>query len=329
MRTVVKKKDERDTGHDGDTVHRPVMPTEVIEAILGGDNASQEGWVIDGTVGAGGHASLILEAAPGIKVLGLDQDPSILEVARHNLASHTKSGRARLVHGRLTELSRILRKEGLPRPVAILLDLGVSSLQLDRPDRGFSFQADGPLDMRMDPRRRRTAAEIVNTWDEEDLADLFFYEGDERRARPIARAIVEGRSRVPFHRTAALADLIGRAVAGGSGGGRIHPATRAFLALRRAVNEEGDELRAGLAVAEQWLVDGGRLAVISFHSGEDRDVKRFLAAGVKDGSFEWINKKPLRPSREEERANRRSRSARLRAAIRRRSGAGAPEGEES
>ncbi|MDP6956821.1 MAG: 16S rRNA (cytosine(1402)-N(4))-methyltransferase RsmH [Planctomycetota bacterium] len=296
----------------GASVHQPVMPAEVLAGLLG-DGAATEGLIIDGTVGGGGHARLILEAAPKVELLGLDQDPQILELAEKNLAPQIAAGRARLLHGRLTELGEILEREELPRPVGLLLDLGASSLQLDRPERGFSFQADGPLDMRMDPRRVRTAAQIVNTWDEADLADLIFYEGDERRARPIARAIVEGRRRATFQRTAALADLISRVL---GGGGRIHPATRTFQALRRGVNEEGEELSAGLAAAQKWLAPAGRLAVISFHSGEDRVVKRFLAEAERDGSFENLGKKPQRPSRTEERENRRSRSARLRLAVR-------------
>ena len=310
----------------GDGVHRPVMPTEVVEGLLGPGEGeagagrdSAERWIIDGTVGAGGHAGLLLAAAPRIKVLGLDQDPAILARAEEHLAPSLDAGRVRLVHGRLSELDEILEREGLPRPAGLLLDLGASSLQLDRPERGFSFQADGPLDMRMDPRRGRTAADIVNNWDAEDLADLIYYEGDERRARPIARAIVEGRRRAPFQRTAALADLIARVLSGrgGSGGaGRIHPATRTFQALRRAVNEEGQELTAGLSAAETWLAHGGRLAVISFHSGEDRTVKRFLAEAARAGRFDNLTRKPLRPTRSEERDNRRARSARLRLAVR-------------
>jgi 16S rRNA (cytosine1402-N4)-methyltransferase len=214
----------------------------------------------------------------------------------------------------MSELAHLMRDAGIGRPRAMLFDLGVSSLQLDRAERGFSFAADGPLDMRMDPERERTAADIVNAWDEADLADLFFYEGGETRSRAVARAIVESRRRAPFLRTAALADQIAGALGSRSPrAGKVHPATRCFQALRRAVNEEGDELLAGLDAAEEWLEDGGRLVVISFHSGEDRSVKHFLGAGARRGRWKPVTKKPLAPSREEGARNRRARSARLRA----------------
>ena len=274
--------------------------------------AELEGWVVDGTLGLGGHAAALLEAAPRLRLLGTDQDPDALALAEQNLARF--GARARVRQARLSELSRTIRKERIGRPIAMLLDLGVSSLQLDRPERGFSFQDDGPLDMRMDPRRDRTAADVINRWDEGDLADLFYYEGDETRARKIARAIVESRRRAPFFRTAALAEVVALAV--DWQGGRLHPATKTFQALRRAVNEEGEELLSGLAAADHWLAAGGRLAVISFHSGEDRTVKRFLQRVSRDGRWEAITKKPLTPNERERRENRRSRSARLRAAVR-------------
>ena len=254
----------------------------------------------------------------------MDQDPEILELARERLEPF--NDRARIARGRLSELARILREQQPERPVGLLMDLGASSLQLDRPERGFSFAHDGPLDMRMDSARARTAADIVNEWDEADLADLFFHEGGETRSRAIAAAIVEARRRAGFKRTAGLAELIARTVGrgrrvGGRPGG-LHPATKVFQALRRAVNEEGDELLAGLATAEWWLADGGVLAVISFHSGEDGAVKRFLREGDQAGNWNLLTKKPIRPGRQEERANPRSRSACLRGAIRtRRSGA--------
>jgi 16S rRNA (cytosine1402-N4)-methyltransferase len=226
----------------------------------------------------------------------------------------------------MSQASQVMDEEGVARVVGWLCDLGASSLQLDDPARGFSFQADGPLDMRMDPSSERTAADIVNAWDESDLADLFFYEGGEARSRRIARAIVESRRRAPFRRTGALADAIERAVGRGGGVGRIHPATKVFQALRRAVNEEGEELLGSLAVAEAWLVDAGRLAVISFHSGEDGEVKRFLAEGVRAGRWELATKKPIHAREEEVQSNRRARSASLRVAIRVRRGESAPGG---
>ena len=295
-------------------VHLPVLPTEVLQALVGGDPASLEGWMVDGTLGMGGHASLMLQACPALRLLGVDQDEQALALAGERLAEF--GDRVRLRKGHLAGLSRTLRKERIGRPVAALFDLGVSSMQIDRPERGFSFLDDGPLDMRMDLSRERTAADIVNEWDESDLADLFYYEGDESRSRKVAAAIVAARRRVPFQRTGALADLIAQAL--GHGGGRLHPATKCFQALRRAVNEEGDELLGGLAAAEHWLADGGRLAVISFHSGEDREVKRFFKDGVRGERWDLLTKKPISAGQDERRRNRRSRSARLRVAVRKR-----------
>lgn len=304
-----------DPSRRGASVHAPVMPGEVLSLLLGdaAERGLVAGWIIDATLGAGGHAELLLQAAPGVCVLGLDQDPEILEIARARLAPFGE--RVRLCHARASSAAEVLDQEMLPAPIGMLLDLGVSSLQLDRPERGFSFQEDGPLDMRMDPRRTRTAAEIVNQWDEADLADLFYHEGGEVRSRRIAKAIVEARRRTPFQRTLALADLIAKAA---PSSGKLHPATRAFQALRRAVNEESEELIAALAAAEGLLADGGRLVVISFHSGEDGVVKRFLSRGARAGGWRPLTKKPLTPSRGEVRENRRARSALVRAAVRER-----------
>ena len=177
----------------------------------------------------------------------------------------------------------------------MLFDLGVSSLQLDRKERGFSFQSDGPLDMRMDPSRDRTAADIVNGWDEGDLADLFYYEGGETRARARSRGpLAEGRRRAPYLRTGALAEAIASALGPVARASKIHPATRVFQALRRAVNEEGEELIAGLAAAERLLAPGGTLVVVGFHSGEDREVKRFFAEGSREGAVERAHEEAAR-----------------------------------
>jgi 16S rRNA (cytosine1402-N4)-methyltransferase len=303
-----------------DAAHVPVLGEAIVEALrVAIDSATESGpgdeaWILDGTVGLGGHAAMLLESIPAANVIGFDQDPEALEIARRNLSRF--GARARVRTGRLSQLSQLARKEPIGRIVGVLFDLGVSSLQLDRADRGFSFQQDGPLDMRMDPTRDRTAAEIVNHWDESDLADLFYYEGGETRARPVARAIAESRRRAPFLRTGALADTITSALGSSSVVAKIHPATRVFQALRRAVNEEGEELLAGLAAAEEILVEGGRLAAISFHSGEDREVKRFLADGARDGRFSVLTRKPVEASEDERRRNPRSRSAKLRVAVR-------------
>ncbi|MFT7668763.1 MAG: 16S rRNA (cytosine1402-N4)-methyltransferase, partial [Planctomycetota bacterium] len=269
--------------------------------------------------GAGGHAELLLQTCPKIRMLCTDQDPDALQLATERLKPF--GARVLLRRARHSELCRVIRKERIGRLQGVLFDLGVCSLHFDRADRGFSFQKDGPLDMRMDPSRPRTAADIVNHWDESDLADLFYYEGDETRARKIAKGIVEARRRVAFLRTSALANTISMSL--GNPGGKTHPATKTFQALRRAVNEEGEELLLGLQAAEHWLGDGGSLAIISFHSGEDRVVKRFVKEGVKEKRWALVTKKPLSATRDEIRGNRRSRSARLRGVTRLRSGAGA------
>lgn len=304
-------------GRDDQPVHVPVLVAEVLEVLAAPapEESTLDGqWVIDATVGAGGHTRAILEAFPGVRVLGLDQDPQILEQAAQTLRSF--GDRVRLVNSRFSNITAAVEAERIGPLAAILADLGASSLQLDRPERGFSFQADGVLDMRMDPSRERTAADIVNTWDEEDLADLFYFEGGETRSRRIARAIVEARRRTPFKRTLGLAEVIAASLGGRSG--KTHPCTRAFQALRRAVNEEGEELLTLLESCEELLPDGGRLAVISFHSGEDADVKRFFGQGARTGNWDLLTKRPLRGGDAEVRQNRRARTARLRAAVRRR-----------
>ena len=302
-------------GPQGDErpAHIPVLPAQIVETFRGLDASLRSGWIVDATLGLGGHTELLLESLPEIRVLGVDHDPSALALSRARLERF--GARVRLCRGRFSELSRVLSEAHIGLPVGMLFDLGVSSMQLDVAERGFSFQNDGPLDMRMDPSRDRNAADIVNHWDESDLADLFFYEGGETRARRIARTIVEARRRAPFLRTAPLADVVANAL-GASGKGKIHPATRVFQALRRAVNEEGDELLAALETAENWLADGGRLAVIAFHSGEDGEVKRFLAARAREQRFTLLVKKPIEPDYAERRSNPRSRSARLRLAVR-------------
>jgi len=251
----------------------------------------------------------------------VDQDPEILSIARERLEPF--QGRVRTEHARMSELDGLLAEVDEP-VVGVLMDLGASSLQLDRPERGFSFSWDGPLDMRMDPRRERDAASIVNQWDEGDLADLFFHEGGERGARKVARAIVEARRRVPFKRTRALSELVaislGRPIRSQAPSPRpqrpgktaIHPATRVFQALRRAVNEEAEELEAGLEAARAHLAPEGRLLAISFHSGEDGVVKRFLAAGARAGDWDLTTRRPVEGTPEEVRSNPRARSAKLR-----------------
>lgn len=317
--TEIETMDVEAAARGGVPEHIPVLPTQVVAAFGALAERERGGWIVDGTLGLGGHTELLLEAFPWTRVLGVDHDPIALERARVRLDRF--GARVRLRRGRHSELSRLVRKERIGLVSGMLFDLGVSSMQIDTPERGFSFQHDGPLDMRMDPSRDRDAAAIVNHWDESDLADLFFHEGGETRARRVARAIVEARARAPFLRTAPLADLVARAL-GATHTAKIHPATRVFQALRRAVNEEGEELLAALSAAEHGLCDGGRLCVISFHSGEDGVVKRALAAAAKAGLYELVTKKPIAAERDEVRANPRSRSAHLRVAMRTRADGG-------
>ena len=288
-------------------VHSPVLVTQVIaatERVLG---SRPQGWFADATVGAGGHLSAVLDHFGGLSGVGFDWDPDSLTEARENLARF--GDRVRLERSAFADLEAGLTAAGVEQPTVVLADLGVCSLHFDRPERGFSALKDGPLDMRMSPDTELTAAEIVNTWSEERLADAFFHEGGERRSRRAAAAVVEARRRVPFQRTMALAETIERAL---GPGGKIHAATRVFQALRRIVNDEGGQLERGLAAAERALAPGGLLAIISFHSGEDGVVKRFFASAAKAGRFELDSTKPLGPERSEALANPRSRSARLR-----------------
>ncbi len=302
---------------DQQRVHVPVLVSEVVTAFRDRGN-DLEGWIVDGTVGAGGHARALLHAFPRARLLGVDQDPEILVHARQELEPF--GSRVRLLHGRISRLFALASAVGADPVTGVLYDLGASSLHFDRAERGFSFSADGPLDMRMDPTRTRTAASIVNQWDEADLADLFYYEGGERSSRKIAHAIVSARRRAPFLRTLALAEVVTSAA---GARGKVHPATRVFQALRRAVNEEGDELARGLSIAERLLSDGGRLVVLTFHSGEDGVVKRYLTERAREGSWLLENKKPLGPGAGERRSNPRARSALLRCAVRVRTAEGA------
>lgn len=300
-------------------MHRPVLLDEVIEHLA----VKPGGTYIDGTVGGGGHAGAIAERlGEGGRLLGLDQDDDALALAGRNLL---RFPRVRVVHGNFGDMKAIAHREGIEQADGVLLDLGVSSMQLDTADRGFSFQQDAALDMRMDRRQARTAADLVNTMSGGELADLLWTLGDERASRRIARFIVEAREASPLRTTGQLADLVARAKGGRHG--RIHPATQTFQALRMAVNDELGALRRGLAGALDLLRPGGRLAVIAFHSIEDRVVKQIFAAHA--GRWEslpaggerrvgeqppvrWIVKSPVTASDREVAANPRARSAKLR-----------------
>ena len=269
------------------------------------------GLYVDGTLGLGGHAAEILRrSAPEGRVIGFDRDQEALGHAREALASFAP--RVRFVHGDFREVPKTL---GAERAAGILLDLGVSSLQLDRAERGFSFRQDGPLDMRMDQSAGPTAADLVNRMPEDELANLIYRLGEERASRAIARAIVAARQRRHFETTGELAEVVRRA-AGRSRRAGLDPATCTFQALRIAVNGELDDLAPALEAIAKCLAPGGRLVVIAFHSLEDRPVKQtFRSLAAREG-FGLLTKKPVRPSEAETRDNPRARSARLRALLR-------------
>ena len=304
--------------------HIPVLLSEVLTALAPTDGAVY----LDGTFGAGGYTRAILAAAD-CRVIAIDRDPSA--IAGAVMLAADAGRRLTPVEGRFGELDRLADAAGASALDGVVLDIGVSSMQLDEAGRGFSFMTDGPLDMRMGGDGP-SAADVVNSESEEALADILFHLGDERRSRAIARAICKTRETTPFTRTRELALLVERAL-GGRRGEAIHPATRTFQALRIHVNDELGELARGLAAAERSLKPGGRLVVVTFHSLEDRIVKRFMA--VRSGresrgsrhlpvhsiesqapSFRIVNLKPLSPQKGEQDANPRARSARLRAAER-------------
>jgi len=302
--------------------HVPVLVSEVIGALAIHDGET----VVDGTFGAGGYTQAMLAAGAG-RVIGFDRDPEAIEAGRSLVPDrYFKEGRLTLVEERFSQMDRVLAERGIGKVDAIALDIGVSSMQLDRPERGFSFQGDGPLDMRMS-KSGLTAAEFLNSADEAEIARVLRDYGEEPRARAIARAIVAAR---PVERTAELAAIVRRA-AGFRQGQKADPATRTFQAIRIHLNSELDELEQGLAAAERSLRPGGRLAVVTFHSLEDRIVKRFFrerSGGTPAGSrhrpalvdpaeptFERVAR-AVSPTERELAANPRARSARLRSAVR-------------
>jgi 16S rRNA (cytosine1402-N4)-methyltransferase len=305
--------------------HVPVLLPEVLQAL-----APQPGQrFIDGTFGAGGYTAALLQAAADVEVLAIDRDPTAIAAGRPLAAS--SGGRLSLVEGRFGALDNLTEAAGITPADGVVLDIGVSSMQIDDPERGFSFQADGPLDMRMSGDGP-TAADVVNAADESDIADILFHLGEERRSRAIARAILARRQDRPFSRTAELVEAVERVLGRGKVGGR-HPATRTFQALRIYVNDELGELVQGLTAAERVLRPGGRLAVVTFQSLEDAIVKRFLklrtgrqeqgsrhrppgALPERQPSFRFVNPKPISPSDAAIDANPRARSARLRWAVR-------------
>ncbi len=301
--------------------HIPVMVREVVDALQPRDG----GRYVDGTFGAGGYTTAMLDRAD-CRVVAIDRDPDAIAAGRVLAARYAP--RLRLVEGRFGDMAELLSAEGVDAVDGVALDLGVSSMQLDQADRGFSFRASGPLDMRME-KSGPSAADIVNEAGEADLADIIWRYGEERRSRRVARGIVEARKTKRIETTGELAEIVRRAV-GPKGRDESDPATRTFQALRIAVNDELGELERGLVAAEQVLAPGGRLAVVSFHSLEDRAVKDFVRAragrtpgpsrhlppraGADVVALRDLSRRPVLPSAAEVAANPRARSARLRVA---------------
>jgi 16S rRNA (cytosine1402-N4)-methyltransferase len=301
--------------------HIPVLAREVVDALRPRDG----GCYVDGTFGAGGYSSAVLDRAQ-CQVIALDRDPDA--IATGQALAERYAPRLRLIEGRFGDMAELLSAEGVDEVDGVALDLGVSSMQFDQADRGFSFRASGPLDMRME-RSGPSAADLVNEADEAELADIIWRYGEERKSRRVARAIVEARRQKPIETTGELAEIVRRAV-GPQGRDESDPATRTFQALRIAVNDELGELERGLAAAEQVLAPGGRLAVVSFHSLEDRAVKQFVRARAgrvpapsrhappraedRAATLSDLTRKPVLPSADEIAKNPRARSARLRVA---------------
>lgn len=303
------------------TVHQSVLLPEALEGL----RVRADGVYIDATLGGAGHTRALLEACgPDGRVYGVDRDPAALTRAGETLAAF--GGRFQGLHGNFSDLERLAHEAGVASVDGILMDLGVSSDQLDTPERGFSFRFEGPLDMRMDPSRGVSAAEWLAAHSEEEIANTIYQLGEERKSRGIARALVKALEEERLSTTSELAEVVERAV-GGRKGARIHPATRTFQALRMAVNEELESIEQGVKAAMGLLKEGGRLAVITFHSLEDRLVKQIFRSheGVEESLFEggsaWrgeeprvfrVTRKPVTASEAECAANPRARSAKMR-----------------
>lgn len=286
-------------------IHVPVLVEEVLEYL-----GNTEGVFLDCTVGLGGHAEAILNNCDRSFVVGLDVDEDALSIARERLARFINEGRLKLFKSSYVEVRKILNQLGINRVDAILMDLGVSSMQLEKAERGFSFNRDGPLDMRMDKEQTLTAYEVVNSWDEEALSRIIFEYGEEKRySRRIAKYIVQSR---PIETTKQLVEVLAKAIPNKYGRKR-HFATKVFQAIRIAVNNELDNLKRFLSDVPDLLNTGGRIGVISFHSLEDRIVKEFFK---KESRLKQLTKKPITPKESEIELNPRSRSAKLRVAER-------------
>jgi len=280
----------------------------LLEEVLHWLRIRPEGTYVDATVGTGGHTVAIAHQLTTGRLVGLDRDPQALEIARERLGTHER--KVVLVHADFSNIGEVADNLKLPPIDGVIADLGISSLELDRPERGFSFRWAAPLDMRMNPDAPLTADEIVNQWSEKELANLLYQKAEERDSRRIARAIVRSR---PIRDTEHLATV----VAGGRkarGRQRLHPATKTFLALRTAVNREEEELGQFLSRTPATLSSGGRWIVLSYHSLEDRQVKQTFQRLAHDGSFRNLTKKVIQPREEEIRNNPRARSAKMRVA---------------
>lgn len=295
---------------DGKTVkqeykHRPVLVKEVLSFLI----TDREGVYVDCTTGEGGHAQKILEALSGnARLIGIDLDAAALEIAERRLKTITPFRNFLLIKDNFINIRKILKKMNISEIDGVLFDLGVSSFQLDNPERGFSFRYNGPLDMRMDTDSRLNASYIVNNFSFEELVEIFYKFGEEPQAKRIARAIIQEREKRPVESTASLAGIIERAV---RFRGRIHPATRVFQALRIAVNRELENLKEGIREAILSLKACGRICVLSFHSLEDRIVKNEFKSSP---YLKIITRKPITPGKEEIKINPRARSAKLRVA---------------
>lgn len=293
-------------------MHESVLLHETIDAL----DLKSGDVLIDGTLGRGGHSLEALKQARNIFLIGIDRDEDGIEGSRKKLES--AGANFKLFLGNFRDMDKFMAEAGKNRADKIMLDLGLSSPHLDSSGRGFSFKGTEPLLMTMEkkvPESGFTAKDIVNGWKEEDIANVIYAYGDERYARRIAKAIVTAREEKSIETTTDLVDIIQGAVPSAYRKGKIHPATRTFQALRIAVNDELGSLKQGLAVALKSLAPGGRLAVISFHSLEDRIVKNFMREAEKEGQGRPLTKKPIVPDEEEIRANPRSRSSKLRVFI--------------
>jgi 16S rRNA (cytosine1402-N4)-methyltransferase len=292
-------------GHGGSIIHQPVLLAETFEFL----QVRPDGNYIDATVGNGGHAEEILRVLETGKLLGIDRDPRACARSAEKLRQHGE--KFMVMHGNFADIDLLHAQSGLPPVDGMIADLGLSSVQLGDAERGFSFNLSGPLDMRMDPQAGVTAETLVNKLREEELADLIYRFGEERHSRRLARAIMKAR---PIRTTTELAQVVTRAIPSRVGLHHIHPATRTFMALRIAVNEELQNLESFLAKALGVLAARGRLVILSFHSLEDRLVKRAFQAWRKDGRGRILTPKVVRANAVELRANPRARSAKLRAA---------------